>query len=245
MRRFTTAKIATATAAVSLGLAGAGAALAGTPGISQSAGLGSQALYVAPQSAHVPAVSTPSTCGLTCSPTYVPKVSAATPGVASQSVGTPALSVPPTCAGPVLCTGAFNIPGRLVGAATPAVGSKTLSTPAASIPATCKAWPCRGTTAGGFNAKLTPAISAPRLTPPVWISVEVTPLEPTAGATSSGGRLVGPVSKTVTVPGIGPVSLTLFPQGIDAPLDAALQGSATLKVMVGAKAYGATIPLSI
>lgn len=245
MRRSTTAKLLATAAVVALGFAGAGAAVAGTPGIAETVGLGSQSLYVAPVTAEVPQVSTPSTCAATCTRTELPRASAATPAVASQSVASPPLEVPATCAGPVLCTGGFTIPGQLVAAATPAIGSKAIATPKASVPATCTAWPCKGANAGGFTAKLTPAISAPRLTPPVWVSVALTPLEPSAGATSGGGRLAGPISKTVKVPGIGPVSLTLFPQGIDAPVDASLTGSLTLKVMVGAQSYGGTIPVSI
>ena len=245
MRRFAATKLGTTTAAVALGIAGAGAAFAGTPGLSQSAGLGSQSASLGAQSAYVPAVSTPSTCGLTCNKTEVSKVSVATPSVAAQQIATPALSVPASWAGALACTGGFTIPARLVAAATPAVGAKTVTTPAASVPAVCSAWPCRGTSAGGWNAKLTPAVSTGKLTPPVWVTVALSPLEPSAGATSTGGRLAGPIRQRVNVAGIGPIELTLFPEGIDAPVDAALAGSLTLKVHVGPSTYGTTVPIAI
>lgn len=198
---------------------------------------------VAAQKADIPQVSTPALPDAARQQTRVAPRYVTTPNVESKKVAISEIAVPSTCAGSLVCVGAFTVPAKTV-AATPNIGSKTVATPQVTIPAVCPMWPCTGVSAGGWSQGLTPAINVGPLTPPITVTATLAEPQPLASA-ESGQRLVAPVSRDVYVPGIGAIPVTLFPQGIDAPVAVGARTQLTLQVLVGTKAYGTTVPVTI
>lgn len=241
-----------AASVVAVTAAGAGAAFASdTPIPAQSVGTGMGNLNTPAVSAirvAVPEIRAPG-CGASCDiRAEVAPQSVATPHVERIAVATPDIPVPGSCAGMLACIGSFSVPGVTVGR-TPEVASRVVTTPRVKLPESCAtaSVACDGIAMQGWTVAYTPAVQSIGLTPPISVSLEASGWNAATETHYGETWAIPPRLVNVNVPFIGPVPITLFPQGLSLPMlpQVGLVGDFILTVNVGRMRYSQVVPVTL
>lgn len=201
--------------------------------------------------ATVPAIETPG-CSRYCpgdTTADVPDIS--TPAVRSLERHTDPLRFSPTCVGALACVGSFTVPSISTGP-TPEVDRMTVAGPSATVESPCTATPatanvCNGLELQGFSVALVPSVDSQQVAPAISARLYWNTLHTAAPAAGGDTQYIAPISRTLDVPLIGSVPVTLFPQGLRIPATegTAAQGHLTLVITVGGATLSQAIPVDV